>query len=49
MKKFGTKPNSLPVTEMISEQVLTLPLYPNMTTEEKEYLTSSIKEFFENY
>lgn len=48
MKKFGTKPNSLPITEMISEQVLTLPLYPNMTAEEKEYLTSSIKEFFEN-
>lgn len=48
MKKFGTNPNSLPITEMISEQVLTLPLYPNMTAEEKEYLTSSIKEFFEN-
>jgi len=48
MKNFGTKPNLLPITEMISEQILTLPLYPNMTEEEKEYLISSIKIFFEN-
>ena len=48
MKNFETKLNSLPVTEMISDQVLTLPLYPNMTSEEKEYLISSIKLFFEN-
>lgn len=48
MKNFGTKPNTLPITEMISDQVLTLPLYPNMTSEEKEYLISSIKVFFEN-
>lgn len=47
-KLFGTKPIKLPKTEMISEQILTLPLYPNMTKEEKEYLTSSISEFFEN-
>jgi len=47
IKNFATKPNSLPVTEKISEQVLTLPLYPNMAAEEKEYLTESILEFFE--
>ena len=39
--------NSLPITEKISEQVLTLPLYPNMNLEEKELLTNSISEFFE--
>lgn len=48
INNFGTKLNSLPITEMISDQVLTLPLYPNMTSEEKEYLISSIKLFFEN-
>jgi len=37
---------SLPITENVSDQVLTLPLYPNMTTEEKTYLTESIFEFF---
>jgi len=38
---------SLPVTENISERILTLPMYPNMTQEEKEYLTNSIDTFFE--
>jgi len=48
-KKFGCKENSLPVTEKISQQVLTLPLYPNMENDEKQYLVESIGEFFENY
>tara|TARA_Y100000590_G_scaffold173430_2_gene198312 strand:+ start:6847 stop:7986 length:1140 start_codon:yes stop_codon:yes gene_type:complete len=38
---------SLPNTEEISNLVLTLPLFPNMTYEEKEYLITSIDEFFE--
>lgn len=38
---------SLPITEKISETILTLPLYPNMTNEEKNYLTESVFEFFE--
>jgi len=46
-EKFGLEPNSLPITETIAEQVLTLPLYPNMTTEEKTYLVDSVSEFFE--
>lgn len=48
-KKFGCKENSLPVTEKISQQVLTLPLYPNMENDEKQYLVESIGEFFDNY
>jgi dTDP-4-amino-4,6-dideoxygalactose transaminase len=40
--------NSLPITEKISQQVLTLPLYPNMTMEEKELLVQTISEFFES-
>ncbi|MFB5630901.1 MAG: DegT/DnrJ/EryC1/StrS family aminotransferase [Nitrosopumilaceae archaeon] len=39
---------SLPVTEKISQEVLTLPLYPNMENEEKNYLVDSVSEFFEN-
>ena len=38
---------SLPNTEEISNLVLTLPLFPNMTLEEKDYLINSIDEFFE--
>jgi perosamine synthetase len=47
-KQMGTKKGMLPVTEKISEQVLTLPLYPNMNNEEKDYVIESILEFFEN-
>ena len=47
-KKFDFHEGSLPVTEKISQQVLTLPLYPNMTMEEKDYLVDSISEFFES-
>ncbi len=37
----------LPITEKISKTILTLPMYPNMTMEEKNYLVDSIQEFFE--
>lgn len=46
-KKTGLSSRSLPITESVSEQVLTLPLYPNMFLEEKQYLLDSISEFFE--
>jgi len=48
-EKFGTRERMLPVTESVSEQVLTLPIYPNMTDEEKSYLVDSVNEFFESY
>ena len=46
-KQLKTEKGLLPITEKISNQVLTIPLYPNMTKEEKNYLTESIIEFFE--
>lgn len=45
--KIKVNPLSLQITEKISDTVLTLPLYPNMTSEEKDYLVQSIIEFFE--
>lgn len=48
-QKYGTKENQLPVTEDTTRRVLTLPIYPNMTTEEKDYLVQSIAEFFDRY
>ena len=47
-QKFGIEKNLLPITEKISQQVLTLPLYPNMTAEEKNLLIETIYEFFES-
>lgn len=36
----------LPVTEQISGEVLTLPIYPSMTSPELEYLVQGIEDFF---
>lgn len=46
--KFVMKKNSLPITEMVSQQILTIPIYPNMNLEEKKYLIDSISEFFDS-
>ena len=46
-QKYNLESNMLPNTEKISQQILTLPMYPNMTLEEKNYLVESISEFFE--
>lgn len=37
----------LPVTETISNQVLTLPMYPGMTKKEIDFITGEIQYFFE--
>jgi dTDP-4-amino-4,6-dideoxygalactose transaminase len=41
------KQGDLPITEKISEQLLTLPLFTGMTMEEKSFLCDSIDEFFD--
>ena len=38
---------NLPITDMTSKQILTLPMYPGLTKEELNYISDSIKEFFE--
>jgi len=43
---FGFQQGALPVTEALSERVLTLPMYASMTTDEMNYVISSIRERF---
>ena len=45
-RKFGYKEGDLPVTERISQQVLTLPMYPGLTKGEMDYMAEKIKQFF---
>ena len=45
--KNMNKKISLPVTEKISQQVLTLPMYPSLTKNEINYISDTINEFFE--
>jgi perosamine synthetase len=48
-KLYSQYPNSpLPITENISDRILTLPLYPSMTSEEQNLVIEAIHKFFEN-
>ncbi|WP_038055183.1 DegT/DnrJ/EryC1/StrS family aminotransferase [Thermodesulfobacterium hydrogeniphilum] len=46
-KKLNFKKGNLPVTEKISQEVLSLPMFPYLTETEIEYVISFIKNFFE--
>lgn len=47
-KEFNYKKNDLPLTEAISEKVLTLPLYPTITKREMDYVVSTIRKWCKN-
>jgi dTDP-4-amino-4,6-dideoxygalactose transaminase len=44
-KEFGYKGGELPMTEKISEQSLSLPLYPNLTEKEIDYIAEKVNFF----
>lgn len=43
---LGYKKGDFPVSEKISEEILALPMYPELTEEEIKYTADKIKEFF---
>lgn len=45
-KESGYKKGDFLITEEISNTCLSLPLFPKMTTDEMDYVISSVKEFF---
>lgn len=45
--KYGYKENDLPITEMISKKIITLPFSLNFSIEDQNYIVKSIKTFFE--
>ena len=45
-EKLGHKTGELPITETLSNQVLTLPMYPALTEEEIDYIGEQIEDFF---
>jgi perosamine synthetase len=45
-KTFGYKGGELPVTEKVSEQVLSLPMHPTLAKEEMDYIAQMIISFF---
>ena len=44
---FGCKEGDLPVTERISTEVLTLPMYPGLSREKLDYIIDCIQDYFE--
>jgi dTDP-4-amino-4,6-dideoxygalactose transaminase len=42
---YGAGPGSLPVSEALSREVLSLPVYPELTSEQRERVVSSVIEF----
>jgi len=46
LNNFDTKDLELPMTNKVSGEVLSLPMYPSLTVAEIDYIASSIKEFF---
>lgn len=43
---LGYKEGQFPVTEKMCKQILALPIYPELTNEEVEYICACIKEFY---
>jgi dTDP-4-amino-4,6-dideoxygalactose transaminase len=43
---LGYKKGDFPVTEELAEQCLSLPIYPEITNEQIEYISEKIKLFF---
>lgn len=44
--QFGYRGGELPVTERISDQVLSLPMFPGLTTDEMDYVIETIRKYF---
>lgn len=46
MKNLGGKKGDFPVTEKVVDQILSLPMYPELTDEAIQMVASSIREFY---
>jgi dTDP-4-amino-4,6-dideoxygalactose transaminase len=44
-RTWSTGPGSLPVTERLAERVLSLPMYPELTTEQVAYVVEAVRAF----
>jgi dTDP-4-amino-4,6-dideoxygalactose transaminase len=43
---LGFKKGDFPITEKIADQIISIPIHPNLFDTEIEYITSKIKDFF---
>jgi len=45
-KDLGYKPGDLPVSEKLALNVISLPIFPELTSDEQDFVVDSIKEFY---
>jgi dTDP-4-amino-4,6-dideoxygalactose transaminase len=45
-KNLGYKKNDMPVAEKAADMALSLPVFPELTAQEQEFIVSTIKEFY---
>jgi dTDP-4-amino-4,6-dideoxygalactose transaminase len=43
---MGHKKGDFPVTEKVAERLLSLPMFPELTTDQIEYVVKTIKEYY---
>ncbi|RKY84777.1 erythromycin biosynthesis sensory transduction protein eryC1 [candidate division KSB1 bacterium] len=48
-KDLGCDEGDFPVTEMLADEILSLPMYPELSDEQIEYVCENIKEFLSKY
>jgi len=46
---LGYKKGDFPEAEKAAKEVLSLPIYPELTKEEQDHIIKKIKEFFKSY
>lgn len=46
-RDLGYQPGDFPESELAAKQVLSLPVYPGLTTDDVQYVATKIREFFE--
>jgi dTDP-4-amino-4,6-dideoxygalactose transaminase len=46
LRYLGYERGDLPVTERIADEILSLPMYPELTSEQRAYVVDTIREFY---
>lgn len=45
-KELGHKPGDLPISEELARKAISLPVFPELTAQEQDYVANTIKEFY---
>ena len=45
-KNLGIKKGSYPISEQLAQEILSIPIYPELSAEQKEHIVDNIKQFY---